>query len=361
MFPYFLLIFLPTVLWVIGNKYSVNVGNRILFQSQSGSIDIFMLIFLLLLAFRGLLCGSDTEQYFHLYNEYASSNLTEVFAGYRQEIGFILLNVIVARVFGNYQVFLAISAFLCVWPLWYYYKRESENALLTIALFLTVAPFVMYFSGIRQAIAMSIGIFSWYAAKNKKLVRFILLVLLAVSFHTSAFILFVLYPLYHLKITKHGVWLVIPIILAVYYFRVPIFDFLLQFLWQEYETTEETGAVTILLLLIIFAIYSYVMVDDKSLDRDTVAMRNILLLSIVIQIFAMLHPLSMRMNYYFLIYVPVLIPKIANRCKEKYREVGKLSVVVMTVFFIGYFIKDMITDNDALNVFPYIPFWQNPQ
>ena len=108
-----------------------------------------------------------------------------------------------------------------------------------------------------------------------------------------------------------------------------------------------------------FAVYSYVFVDDEALDQETIGLRNLLLLSVVIQIFAMLHPLSMRMNYYFLIYVPILIPKIAKRCKQRYAMIVKLSVVVMTVFFLSYFVFMIVTDNDDLNIFPYVPFWHN--
>lgn len=331
-----------------------------MYQTKSGSIDVFMIMLLGLLALRGLNCGIDTAQYLRLYLQYGSYNISTLFSISNHEIGYKILNKVVDIVFGDYQFLLIISAFLCIYPLWRFFKKETENSLLTISLFLTVSPFVVYFSGIRQAIAMSIGVYAWYAAKNRKILKFVFVVLIAMLFHTSAFALLAVYPLYHAKITKKWLWFVIPMVTAMYFFRKPIFNFALNFLWKDYNITEETGAFMILLLLIIFAIYSYVMVDDKSLDQDTIALRNILLLSIVIQIFAMLHPLSMRMNYYFLIFVPILIPKIANRCKDQYRNISKLSIVVMTVFFMCYFIKDVITDNDPLNVFPYIPFWKNP-
>lgn len=101
------------------------------------------------------------------------------------------------------------------------------------------------------------------------------------------------------------------------------------------------------------------MPEEKTLDQDTLAMRNFLLLSVALQIFAMLHPLSMRMNYYYLIFVPILIPKIVKRCKPGFSQIARLSVVVMTTYFIYYFLINGINDNDDLNVFPYIPFWQN--
>jgi hypothetical protein len=204
-----------------------------------------------------------------------------------------------------------------------------------------------------------LGVPVWYAAKNKKPIRYIALVLLAMQFHSSAFMLLLLYPFYHLKITTKWLWFVVPCMLAVFVFRDTVFRILLSLLWQEYHTTSATGATTILLLLILFSVYSYIIPDDNNMDDDSIALRNILLLSVVLQIFAMLHPLSMRMNYYFLIFVPILIPKLANRSKKQFLQISKLSIVVMTVYFMCYFIKKVITDSDSLGIFPYIPFWRN--
>ena len=359
MIPYFLWLALPVLARIIGKKYRITSGKKILCETQTASIDIFMFLFLLLLAFRGLQCGADTRQYLRLFNEYSSQPVSAMLSSYDDEFGYILLNKLISGVTRNFQVLLLVTSVICVYPLWYFYKRESETQLLTIVLFLGVVPYMMYFSGIRQAIAISLGIPAWYAARSKKLFRFAMFVFLAMQFHVSAFMLLLIYPLYHAKITKRWLWLVIPCIAMVFVFRTPIFNVLITLLWTEYETTDATGAVTILILLIIFGLYSYILPEDEDLDRDTIALRNILLLSITIQIFAMLHPLSMRMNYYFLIFVPILIPKIANRSKKQFTQIARLSVIVMTVYFMYYFINSVIIDKDSLNIFPYIPFWKN--
>lgn len=359
MIPYLFLVFLPIIIWAVNDRISFAAGDRIFHQTKSLSMDCFMLIFLLLLAFRGLECGNDTLQYRRLFEEYSVKSIVELFADHTHEWGYRFLNKLLGSVTDNYQILLSTTSLLCVCPLWYFYKSESEMPLLTISLFLSVAQFVMFFSGIRQSIAMSMGILAWYVAKNKKFGQFVLIVLVAIQFHTSAFMLSVLYPLYHAKITKKWLWFAIPCMVAVYIFKDVIFSFLITFLWKDYDAAEETGAYTILFLLILFAIFSYIVVDDETLDQDTVALRNMLLLSVVLQIFAMLHPLAMRMNYYFLIFIPVLMPKIVNRCKKQYANIGKIAAVVMTVYFYYYFINMMITDNDPLNIFPYIPFWQN--
>lgn len=359
MIPYFLLVLLPVAVRAVCKKYRITSGHKRLYESHTASLDVFMFLFFLLLALRGLECGIDTKQYSSLFNRYTASTLRDLFHEGSHEIGYKLLNKIIGVTTGNYQVLLAVTAAMCVCPLWYLYKRESENQLLTLALFLTVVPFVMYFSGIRQAIAISLGVPAWYATKNKRIIAFFSVVLFAMLFHTSALVLFVLYPLYRAKITKKWLWIVIPCMIAVYAFREQIFTFMYVFLWKEYGGITETGAVNVLILLIMFAIYSYMIPDERYLEDDVIAMRNILLLSVMLQFFAMLHPLSMRMNYYFLLFIPVLIPKIANRTSAKYSEVAKLSTVVLTVYFLYYFLSNVVRDNDDLNVFPYIPFWKN--
>ncbi len=344
---------------IISKKYRITSGKKLLYETQSASLDIFMFLFFLLLGLRGIQCGIDTKQYLRLYNEYSTQTIPQLLSSYSHEWGYKLLNRLIGVAANNFQVLLLVTAVMCVYPLWYFYKRESEIQLLTIVLFLSVAPYMMYFSGIRQAIAMSLGIPVWYAAKDKKLFRFILLVILAMQFHTSAFMLFLIYPLYHAKITKKWLWIVIPNMIAVFVFRTAIFTVLSRLLWQEYGTIQETGATTILMLLILFAFYSYIIPDENETDGDTIALRNLLLLSVVLQMFAMLHPVAMRMNYYFLIFVPILIPKIAKRSKKQYVQIAHLSVIVMTAYFMYYFISSVITDKDSLNIFPYIPFWKN--
>ena len=344
---------------MIGKSYRFTSEKKLLYETQAGSIDVFMLIFLLLLALRGLQCGVDTKQYLRLFNEYSAQNVSQLLSSYDHEFGYKLLNRLVGLVGGSYRMLLIITSVICVVPLWYFYKRESQNQLLTIALFLTVAPYMMYFSGIRQAIAMSLGIPIWYAAKSKKLWLFVALVLLAIQFHVSAFVLFLLYPLYHANITTKWLWAVVPCMVAVFVFRSVVFTFLSGLFWNEYSTIRETGATTILTLLVLFGLYSYIIPDEDKMDRNAIAMRNILLLSIVLQIFAMLHPVAMRVNYYFLIFVPILIPKIANCSKKQYTQISRWSVVVMTTYFMCYFIRKVITDSDSLNIIPYIPFWRN--
>lgn len=359
MIPYFVLILLPLLIGLVSQKYRVTMGDKIVYRTDSVSIDVFMVIFLLLLMLRGLQCGNDTKQYQFLYEEYSSRSFLALFEDYDHEFGYKLLNKLVDVISGNYQILLCITSVISVYPLWFFYRSESEKPVLTMALFLLIAPFVMYFSGIRQSMTMGAGVLAWYAAKEKKIIWFIAIIVLAMQFHNSAIVLLAMYPIYHAKITKKWLWGVIPCIVVIYFYRVPIFAFLVRYLWQEYTLTSATGATSVLLLLVLFGIYSYVIPNEKTLDPDTVAMRNMLMLSIAIQCFAPVHPLAMRMNYYFLIFIPILIPKIVNSSRIRFAKIAKMSVIILEAYSFYYFIDMVIRDKDPLNIIPYIPFWKN--
>lgn len=359
MIPFYLLVLLPVIVWAIRSRYTITYGNKLIYETRSGSMDVFMLFLMILLALRGIGCGIDTKQYKVLYEEYSAVSFIGLFRDYEHEFGFKLLNKLIGITLKDFQWVLVSMAVMSIGPIWYMYKRESDHPLLTIALFLSVAPFVMYFSGIRQAAAMAFAVPVFYASKQKKFWTSALWVLLAMQLHTSAFILFLIYPLYHARITTRWLFVVVPCMIVLYIFKTQVFEFLMQYLWDEYHMTDETGATTILILLILFVVYAYVIPDEQRMDQDTIAMRNLLWLAVAIQCFAPVHPLAMRMNYYFLIFVPVLIPKIADLCKPEYEMVAKISVIVMVVYFLYYFINNAANGADALHVYPYVPFWKS--
>ena len=126
------------------------------------------------------------------------------------------------------------------------YMKESNHNLLTIALFMGLAPFSMFFSGLRQSIAMGIGAICYLCCKEKKPASFLLLVFLAYLFHQSAAILLLMYPMIHLRVTKKWIPLVVVVVAGCFVFRNQIFGFALRFS-DKYESRyviSETGSYT---------------------------------------------------------------------------------------------------------------------
>lgn len=357
MLPYFILILLPMVVAAVRTNGIVRIGSGVAQNKSNIEITVFFGIFLALLVLRDEACGSDTGGYFSLFERIGANSWNSAIFSTKTESGFAVLTKIIYTISRDEQFFLLVTSVVIVIPLYWFYKRETELPVLTIVLFATVAPFSMYFSGIRQVLAMACVFPAWEFARKKKWIKFLLMVLIATLFHRSAFVILAIFPLCHLRITTKWLYLVIPLMLLVYVFNKPIFNFLML-LWGEDAKVENTGATTVLVLLILFAVYSFVVADESKLEKEVLGYRNILLLTVAIQCFAPVHNLAMRMNYYFLPFVPVLIPKIANRSKEGAKNLANISVIVMTVFFAIYFFVRAYTSENILKIFPYTFFWQ---
>lgn len=354
MLIYYVMLGVPLFIAVLFRLYKQKTLKKDLFNP---TILVFFICFFLILILRDYNIGADTLGYKELYENIGRISFGKMFADADREYGFMLFTKLFRFINPSFRIYLAIATLLSLLPIAWYYQTESEYPLLTIVLFVTVAPFTMYFSGLRQIMAMGLGIVAWQMAKNKKLIWFLVIVAVAIMFHASAIILFVMYPLYKARITAKWLFAVVPAIILIYIFNKPIFSFLTTFLWKEYGKIGDTGGYTVLILLVALAVYAFFIPDKDRLDKDTIALRNLLLLSIVLQCFVPIHPLAMRMNYYFLLFIPILIPKIAMRSKFQYKKLTEASVLVMLVGFTAYFFYHASAGSDNLNVYHYIGCW----
>ena len=188
------------------------------------------------------------------------------------ELLFFVLNKIISLIGGNYQFFLFVVALISLVPIAIIYSKKTDNALLTIALFLTVAPFPMFFSGLRQAIAMGLIILAFKYVEEKKPIKYILCIMIIMLFHISAVVALLFYPVYHIKIKKNWLIIIIPVFILTYIFKEQIFMYFLGFsnkIYQEtYGTVSSTGQYSILVLLILFDLYSFVLPDKNKIDKE---------------------------------------------------------------------------------------------
>ena len=318
----------------------------------------FFLLFTVFVMLRHESVGNDTTNYIMYFNTFKRMSWEDV-AKYSLEIGFSYFNKIVSVFTDSPQVFLAVTAIVSTAMIYHTYKRLCLDPSLSIVLFGLMSTFVMMFSGIRQMLAISIGFIAYEYTRNKKLVPFIIAVIIAISFHTSAFMLVFMYPLYHTRITKKWLFAVIPILIIVFVFNKTIFAYL-SIIVEKYSRFEgelsSTGAYTMLILFTIFAIFAFLIPDDELLDDETIGLRNFLLLSLVVQMFAPIHTLAMRLGYYYIIFIPLLLPKIIECRSERWKQVAVVGRHIMVIFFLVYFF--ISARGGALNVFPYHFFWE---
>lgn len=370
MIPYLLLIFIPFLFNFVSikqyNKRQLCIGKGQSITQNSMALPVFFIILILILALRHETIGRDVIAYKSYFFRWSENSLSDFFPIQLESL-FKVYNWVIGQVSVDYQVYLAITSLVTVLPIALLYCEDRRNGYLKIILFVNMATFVMLFSGLRQAIAMAIGMIAYRFVRKKKLFPFLLLGLLALGVHHSAFMLFLMYPIYHMTIKKKHLIIIIPVIVTVYIFKRQFFSFIVNILAlisDKYTDAEisTTGAVTMLILFAIFAVFSYVIPDERMVDKEIVGLRNLLLLALVMQCFAPLHSLAMRLNYYYILFIPILISKVLTVYKPVFRQVAVVGNYVMCIFFTMYYVMNTylsyVTGISTLDTIPYLPFWE---
>ena len=218
MLPYLLLLFIiaifPAMIYRTRGVISARGYNYIVHKRNRMTIRLFFWGLFILLALRDITVGKDLSVYEVIYRRCHVTSF-ENLPNMQWEFGYTVYNKIVSIVVNDFRWFLIITAAITLIPIYKLYSKENKYSFLLIVLFINMPCFLMIFSGLRQAIAISIGIIVYMSLENKKYILSVLLIALAISFHVSAFVLILLYPMFFFEIkTKHLLYIV-PIMLIV--------------------------------------------------------------------------------------------------------------------------------------------------
>ena len=383
MLPYFILIFAPIIVFLLFFKDRKMRGKYCL--------ATFFTLLTAMLILRSQSVGIDVPGYKFYFDKIDGLAWGELLGSTDLETCYVILIKIFLIFSKDYQLFLGVMAVLAVLPVFILYFKESEDGLLTVAIFLVSAHFVLLFSGIRQSVAIGLAVPCYYFVKKKEWWNVIPTVFFAFMIHHSAIILALMYPLYHLKIRRTAAMVITAVLAVIFLFRAELLELVLEFLPGRYKNlygelvfSNDYG---MLLLFFAFTAYSFFIPDEKRLlsskdeqnkllcamrgfsrelegaegsAEEISGLRNFLFLMMLVQMFASVSSIAMRFNYYYMVFLSVLLPKVANACgKKKFkRDLASLSRVVMVVFFIAYFFVDAFFGADVLQIFPYLPYWK---
>lgn len=360
MFPYYLLILIPFYFVAVECLTQPNRGDIFSKKSSNKSIIIFFLIWFVMLALRHINCGIDLRVYESHFYYISKLDFFNALTFSSLEPFYYAFNYFVAQIYPDFRLFLIVIAALCTGITGWFYWKESESAPLTILLFVTNACFRMFYSGLRQSIAMLFVIPAYYLTKQKKLVPFIILVLFAMQFHASAMIMFFLYPIFHIPLQSKHFVIVLVLVVIFFSFKTQLFYFAVPFLGEKHADAViiETNGYSIWFMFLAFLAYAFVIPDNCRVTSEILGLRNILVLMTLIQGFVPINPVAMRMNYYFILLFPVIVPKIMCISKIELKNFVQFSKWAMLIFLTFMFFYNGQARGSTMNIFPYIAFWE---
>ncbi|MBR1374355.1 EpsG family protein [bacterium] len=296
--------------------------------------------------------GGDWDVYTRIFNHLPSLvqiiDTPRLLWAYDVEEGFVLLNALIKQLGGNVQ--------------WVFFVITSINiSLISVSLYrYTKYPVVgllcyyciLYFSlemiYIRQAVAVALCFFAIRYIESRKIIPYMLIVLLACTFHRVAVLMVPLYFVLRIKLpiwTYMGIVLFGAIVMLVGFpWITKIFLGVASLLGETYASKAElyttsaffaTGrklSVGFVLNLLIFASVLYF---KQSLDNHSTGTihLNMFLLSLVLYYYCFeLVEVSNRVRFFFLISIVALLPIILEYIIHWSNQLGVYFVVVLYCF-----------------------------
>jgi hypothetical protein len=170
---------------------------------------IFFSAVLTLIFFAGLRVegiGSDDHNYVQIYESIPSFqelfSIDTKLSEYRKEIGYIIINVFIKSISDSYTILFLIIAIISVGLASHNYKKYSRFCFLTLLLFF-VHPFLYRdMNQMRAAIALAICLYSIPYIEEKKFINFVIVILVASSFHLVAIAMFLPFVLSRFNIGR---------------------------------------------------------------------------------------------------------------------------------------------------------------
>ncbi len=249
---------------------------------KKGYLIVCGSIMVLMIGLRHQYLGSsDTSFYYNTWERLSglpSSEIWNYIMSVDLEPGYLLTTWLLSKLSSWGQWALITSGIVYAWSVCAFVYKNARFAPMALVVFNCLGLFTFMVQGLRQAIAMSICLWALEQCKQKNLLKFILLVSLACSFHASAIVFCVVYVIARLKINVKS---------------VAIFSFL--------------AAVGMALMSYIFALLNYMMNEDYAMGSGTETGGTVaIMISGVIVLFGLLSQDKKSPHYAMFIYMTII-------------------------------------------------------
>lgn len=271
------------------------------------------------------------------------------------EIGFKFLNDIIHIFTDNPRWLFIITSFIFCFFIYKAIYDQSEDKIFSVILLLSTNLYFVSLNGIRQAMAIAIFIYCSKYIKQRKIINYMLWVIVAITFHFSAIIYIPLYFIVNLEIESKRQ----AIFIAILFLFRPIVTWLITLIIENtrysvyINSSFNTGNISKSLLVINVIILLVINIGYERNKKDIeYRMYTILeLLTVSMLIFSNVLPLIDRLiwnlSFSTIIFMPNIIKKLG--CSKKIQNGIKIAICVI---FIIYMVKT-IQINGNHSVIPY--------
>lgn len=350
MLVYIILISLISLVYFLSYKKYIN---------KTTALIISWVLVTLVFALRSYNIGVDTNNYVKEYNSLVNTRWKDIFNN-RMEKGFVILLKLLTMVSKNPQLMIIVTSLIITTSVFYAIYKYSKDQYMSIMLFILLMILMYFMNVMRQALAISIIIYSLqYIIDNKK-IKAILIIILAFFFHKVAIFFLPVVFAYNIKI-NYKVLLGILVLSIIGFFgfglmSIVIAEFVPKFkhyLNTIYGNPNYFGA---LLDYVFFLIIFIVLVISLKVKKTNI--QKVLLWIFAFQMFFQIFIMKMvilgRVATLFGFFIILLVPSIIEEQSPRFKKISRLYIYTATIL---YFIVIAMYRPEWNGAIPYEFFW----
>lgn len=310
-------------------------------------------IIALTLGFRGSSLGEDTQMYLsvaeiskdlsfiEIIREFPKSTWSIDIYGYHNRIEtiYLLYNKIIMSLTGEAQFVLLVSAIISCWGFGKFIYDNSSDIFLSTYVFLCESFFMFSFNGMRQVMAISIGINSYTCIKNKKYKKGLLLICLASLFHQSALIYLSIFVLDKIKNKQKSIKyiFIVAIILTqitpiLYLIVMKFSPYYASYFQSSYWEASANGIIILWFIELLMIGFIYF---NKTKNIDDYMIISYTIFYLAVEIIGLKYTAISRVALYFRVFLLLLFPRFKQLFKRNQKAIYMLGIC--TILGILYF------------------------
>lgn len=277
--------------------------------------------------------GNDYMGYYGIYNKINAG-------GRYNDILFRYLNLIIP----NFYLFIAAISLFYILTIYYLIKINLKIEKYWFAvLLLLINPylFLIHLSSLRQTLAICFFIFAVSFVAKRKLIMYLIFIMIAVGMHASAIVLLPLYfILTESKFNKKWIFVTCAILMAL--IATPLFDIIaykiLEYLPSHYYTLYfEQGLKNSLRSTLISSFFFLLLIFNiNKLEGKEIIYGKLSLIATIISLLGIRVSMITRIGMYFDIFLIITIPQIFVKIKTKaYKQI--LFIIMILIYLLRYY------------------------
>ena len=291
---------------------------------------------------------NDTPVYQETYERIANTPWSVIFANFSlisteydgRDAGypiFLKLTQLITVNFTFYMFFIATLFMLTFGMLIYKYVRSPLGIILSFLVFFALFSNIIN-SFMRQAITLSIVLFALRFVLSREWKKYFILILLAITIHSSAIVAAPLYFLYRIVSSKK--WVLMAIIITpvlMLFSKLLLISFVSGTLYEDYIGSDSANPSKYIGFIFLFLILGYLSFNYVKNQNGYELLISGIIGSLLLTPIVQMGYTLLRISYYYVLLLVPLIPIIIDSSKVK--PIVRLTIYFLSISFLFIFIS----------------------